>query len=72
MSARNDRPTRRNVVKAAGLGAGAGLLAPMAALAQGAPTSAQPEIWSAEYTARKGAVSLAAYRKRAGAPRPRE
>jgi len=68
MSSRQDRPTRRAVVKAAGLSVGAGLLAP--ALAQGAPAGGSPEVWSAEYTAKKGEVSLAVYRKRAHAPRP--
>ncbi len=69
MSARCDRPTRRTLVKAAGLGAGAGLLAPAAALAQAAPAVTPSEIWSADYTAKKGDVSLAVYRKRAGAPK---
>ncbi len=62
-------PTRRAVV-AAGLGA---------ALAQGAglmPAAAKDEapdaIWSGEYWAKKGEVSLSLYRKRAAAPRPGE
>jgi len=72
MIANTGQPTRRALVKAAGLGLGAGLLAPGAALAQSATPAAAAEIWSAEYTAKKGEVSLAVYRKRAGAPQPGE
>jgi alpha-beta hydrolase superfamily lysophospholipase len=54
--------SRRAVVTGAGIAAGSGLLA---GLGQAAPTE---DIWSAEYTARKGDVSLAMYRKRAGTP----
>jgi len=57
--------------KAAGLGVGAGLLKPAAALAQDVAAGAA-EIWSAEYTAKKGDVSLATYRKRAGEPKSGE
>jgi alpha-beta hydrolase superfamily lysophospholipase len=70
MRSREDQPTRRQIVKAAGLGAGAGLLAPAAALAQSAPSVKPPETWRAEYVAKKGEVSLAVYRKRAAAPEP--
>ncbi len=49
----------------------AGAFAASAALAQNR-NSAAPKIWSAEYTARKGSVSLAMYRKRAAAPKPEE
>lgn len=55
--------------------AGAALLAPGAAIAQTAPAasmSATPAVWSAQYTALKGAVKLAVYRKRLGAPRAGE
>jgi alpha-beta hydrolase superfamily lysophospholipase len=55
----------------AGIGIGVGLLQPAAALAQDAAAGA-PEIWSGEYTAKKGEVSLAVYRKRAGEPKPGE
>ncbi len=72
MSARSDHPTRRSLVKAAGFGAGAGLLTPAAALAQSAPAVTQPAVWGAEYTAKKGEVSLAVYRKRSGAPKAGE
>ncbi len=52
--------SRRAVVTGAGIVAATGLL-------PGAPAG---KIWSAEYTARKGSVSLAMYRKRANAPAP--
>ena len=57
---------RRDVLKAAGLGAGlmAGLVTPAAA-AEPAAT-----IWSAEYWANKGGVKLNLWRKRLGAPKP--
>jgi alpha-beta hydrolase superfamily lysophospholipase len=60
---------RRAILKGAGLGVGAGLLAGMAA-----PVSAETEapIWSAEYWAHKGDVKLNLWRKRAGAPNPGE
>ncbi len=61
----------RNRLSRAAMLAGAALLAPGAALAQsaGAPAAA---IWSKNYTATKGAVLLAVYRKRLGAPRANE
>ena len=53
---------RRTVLKAAGLGAGSGLLA-------GITTAAAAEdLWSAEYWANKGDVKLNLWRKRLGAP----
>jgi pimeloyl-ACP methyl ester carboxylesterase len=52
--------------------AGAALLAPAAALAQETLPAPTPNIWSKDYTAVKGAVQLAVYRKRLGAPTPRE
>jgi alpha-beta hydrolase superfamily lysophospholipase len=64
-------PTRRAVFEAASVGIGAGLLTPAAALAQNVAVGAA-EVWSAEYTAKKGDVSLATYRKRAGEPKPGE
>ncbi|HKF73256.1 MAG TPA: alpha/beta fold hydrolase [Stellaceae bacterium] len=66
------QPTRRTLVKAAGLGVSASLLAPATTFAQGAPAAASSEVWSAEYSAKKGDVSLATYRKRAAAPRSGE
>src|SRR5437879_1590909 len=71
MTSSSDRPSRRVLFKAAGLGVGAGLLKPAAALAQDV-AAGTAEIWSAEYTARKGDVSLATYRKRAGEPKSGE
>ncbi len=60
---------RRDVIKAAGAGLATSLLAGATAQAQ-TPAAAQAgaEFWTAEYTAKKGDVSLAMYRKRIGAP----
>src|SRR5690348_5297499 len=58
---------RNHVLSRRGLMAGAGLAA-SAAFGQKSTKS----IWSAEYTARKGSVSLAMYRKRMAAPKPGE
>jgi alpha-beta hydrolase superfamily lysophospholipase len=60
-------PSRRSVIA----GAGAGLLA---SLAQGATTKSgtSSKIWSNEYWAKKGNVSLNMFRKRAGAPKAGE
>jgi len=57
-------PSRRSVIA----GAGAGLLT---SLAQGATTKSgtSSKIWSNEYWAKKGNVSLNMFRKRAGAPK---
>jgi pimeloyl-ACP methyl ester carboxylesterase len=55
---------RRTVLKGAGLGIGAGLLAGLVTPAKAAPG----EIWSAEYWAAKGNVKLNLWRKRVGAP----
>ena len=53
--------------------AAAAMLAPSAALAQNAPMTTEPTaIWSKTYTAMKGAVKLAVYRKRLGAPKAGE
>ncbi|HEY1239575.1 MAG TPA: alpha/beta hydrolase [Bryobacteraceae bacterium] len=57
---------RDHLLSRRGLMAGAGLAA--SALAQKGTKS----VWSAEYTARKGSVSLAMYRKRMAAPKPGE
>jgi len=64
---------RRTVLKAAGLGMGAGMLSGLAsaAQAQGAASAAPAagaDVWSAEYLTKKGEVNLNIYRKRAGAP----
>ena len=62
---------RRDVIMAAGAGLATSLLAGATAQAQ-TPAAAQaaPEFWTAEYTAKKGDVSLQIYRKRVGAPAP--
>ena len=66
---------RRTVLAGTGLGLGAGLISSIipqaqAQTAQAAP--AGPDIWSAEYWAKKGNVSLNLWRKRAGAPKSGE
>ncbi len=60
---------RRTVLKSAGMGLGAGLLAAAVGPAVAGPAG---EIWSAEYWAKKGDVKLNLWRKRVGAPRPGE
>src|ERR1700741_4692602 len=62
---------RRTILKGAGLGVGAGL---MATLAGGTPAQAEGDtpVWSAEYWASKGGVKLNLWRKRVGAPSPGE
>ena len=62
---------RRDVIKAAG----AGLATSLAGRRDRAGPDARRrpdrgEFWTAEYTAKKGDVSLAMYRKRVGAPAP--
>src|SRR6516162_748843 len=61
---------RRTVLKAAGLGVGAGVLGlTSAAHAQGAAIAAPAgDIWSGEYWTNKGDIKLNIYRKRVGAP----
>jgi pimeloyl-ACP methyl ester carboxylesterase len=66
---------RRTVIKAAGLGLGAGVAAGLgAASAQtpGAGSSTATDIWSSEYWAKKGDVPLWMFRKRLGAPKAGE
>src|SRR5581483_1191801 len=64
-----DQIARRSVLKAAGLGAGAGLLSGLVSRAQ-AQNAAPAGIWSGEYWAKKGDVPLYMFRKRMGAPKP--
>ena len=73
----NDRQiARRTLLTQAGLGLGAGVgagfgagLAPTSArMAAAQPAAAPADIWSHEYSAHKGAVKLAMYRKRVGKP----
>jgi len=69
-----DHPVaRRTVIKSAGLGIGAGLVAGIAPARAQAPAQAAPaEIWSHEYWAQKGDVKLNLWRKRLGVPKPGE
>jgi alpha-beta hydrolase superfamily lysophospholipase len=61
--------SRRSVVAGMGLSVGAGLaLAQTKSASQSSPSS----FWNAEYTAKKGDVSLAMYRKRVAAPKAGE
>ncbi len=74
MTEQDHSPARRDVIKTAGIGFGAGLVAsllPAAARAQttGAATAG---VWSSEYWAKKGAVDLNLFRKRLGSPQPGE
>ena len=59
---------RRDVIKAAGAGLATSLLAAATAQAQTPAAAQTAEFCTAEYTAKKGDVSLAIYRKRVGAP----
>ena len=65
---------RRSILKAAGLGMGAGMLSGFASAAQAqgaaaaAPAAAAADIWSTEYWTKKGEINLNIYRKRVGAP----
>jgi alpha-beta hydrolase superfamily lysophospholipase len=61
-------PTRRDVVRAAAVGIGAGL-AGGKALAEPAAVSGGETLWSGDYWAKKGEVSLYLYRKRLAAPK---
>jgi pimeloyl-ACP methyl ester carboxylesterase len=63
----DSHPSRRNLLKLAGLGLATGpiaQLAPRNAAAQPAPGN----LWTAEYWAKKGGASLYMFRKRLGAP----
>src|SRR5258708_15338430 len=61
MNSASSHPSRRALIRGAGLALGAG------ALAQPSVAAPAPEaIWSAEYWARKGEVRLFIYRKRIG------
>ena len=71
MTTQADGPTRRDIVRAAGFGIGAAL-AGGAVLAEPAPVSGGETLWSGEYWAKKGEVSLYLYRKRLAAPKAGE
>jgi pimeloyl-ACP methyl ester carboxylesterase len=68
---------RRTILKAAGVGLGAGVLSGLASRAQaqtsaatagGATAAAKDAIFARDYSAKKGDVTLAMYRKRLGEP----
>ena len=59
---------RRDLIKAAGAGLATTLLAGAAKAQTPAAAQTPAEFWTAEYTAKKGDVSLQMYRKRVGAP----
>jgi pimeloyl-ACP methyl ester carboxylesterase len=65
-------PARRTLIAGAGLGIGAALVANLTPQDAGAAAPSAAELWSGEYWAKKGEVSLYLYRKRAGAPKPGE
>jgi alpha-beta hydrolase superfamily lysophospholipase len=74
MTDHDHSPARRDAIKTAALGLGAGVAAgllPAAAPAQSA-AAAPAELWSSEYWAKKGAVELNLWRKRLGAPQAGE
>jgi pimeloyl-ACP methyl ester carboxylesterase len=66
---------RRTVIKGAGLGLGAGVVAGLggaSAQSPGVRPSESTQIWSSEYWAKKGDVPLWMFRKRLGAPKAGE
>ena len=65
MAIRNESLSRRKLVAGAGIGLGSSLFAASAATAD-----STAKIWSSEYWAKKGDVSLYMFRKRIGAPKP--
>jgi alpha-beta hydrolase superfamily lysophospholipase len=62
MAIGNESPSRRKIIAGAGIGLGSGLLA---GVTRAEPS---PKIWSGEYWAKKGDVTLYMFRKRIGAP----
>ena len=69
MSQQNHRLSRRNWIAGAGIGLGSGLLGVMPAAEAQDSKPAAGKIWSNEYWAKKGDVSLYVFRKRVGAPK---
>ncbi len=63
-------PSRRNILSGIGLAAAAAATSAIPALA--APSAGDGEFWNKQYTAKKGAVNLALYRRRLKAPTPGE
>ncbi|HEY2136590.1 MAG TPA: alpha/beta fold hydrolase [Xanthobacteraceae bacterium] len=76
MTAQDHSPARRDLIKTAGIGFGAGLAASLLPAAARAQSAAPAGIWSSEYWAKKstgqGTVDLNLFRKRLGAPQPGE
>jgi alpha-beta hydrolase superfamily lysophospholipase len=62
-------PTRRDIVRAAGLGIGATLTGGVAFAEPAAVSGGGDNLWSSDYGAKKGDVSLYLYRKRLAAPK---
>ena len=63
----NSSPNRRNILSTIGIAAAAAA-APSIGAAVAATSDAGGELWSKQYTAKKGAVNLALYRRRMKAP----
>jgi pimeloyl-ACP methyl ester carboxylesterase len=72
MSEFNRSMPRRAVLQGAGAGMSTGLLSGFIRSARAQPATANGEIWSKDYWAKKGAVKLYLWRKRIGAPRAGE
>ncbi len=71
MALRNEFPSRRGIVTGASIGLGCSLLTELTRAQAATPASraeSSARIWSGEYWAKKGDVSLYMFRKRAGAP----
>ena len=69
MPIRNESLSRRKIVTGAGIGLGSGVLAGLGRAAPAPSAEPSAKIWSNEYWAKKGDVSLYMFRKRAGAPK---
>lgn len=69
MAIRNEFPSRRAIVTGAGIGLGAGVIGLTRAQASEPSAKLSTKIWSSDYWAKKGDVSLYMFRKRVGAPR---
>src|SRR5437660_455736 len=64
----NTTPNRRNILSGIGMAAAVAAAAP--AVARAAATAEDNNFWNKEYTAKKGNVDLALYRRRMKAPAP--
>jgi len=72
MAIGNESVSRRKIVASAGVGLGSGLFAGLALAQDAAPKASvdsSSKIWSNDYWAKKGDVSLYMFRKRVGAPK---